>query len=220
MGLLNLLSGDVPSRVDEASEHVECMLADGHEMFAAATAHTLDNEILDVDLHVLDGDINRREQDLRRAVRDHLTANPRREMVLSLKLLSIVHEAERIGDLAKSIAKAGGLAERPRLGPPVEPLREMRDVILQMFDLARQGLGDEDVEAARRLMQTHEQVKDDTTAYLNTLAHRSDITANEGIVYALTARLLSRVSSHLSNIASAVAAPFEQIRRAPSWHDA
>jgi len=31
--------------------------------------------------------------------------------------------------------------------------------------------------------------------------------------------LMSRVSSHLSNIASAVASPFDQIRRAPTWKE-
>jgi len=38
-------------------------------------------------------------------------------------------------------------------------------------------------------------------------------------VYAMSARLMSRVSSHLSNIASAVASPFDQIRRAPTWKE-
>jgi phosphate uptake regulator len=66
-------------------------------------------------------------------------------------------------------------------------------------------------------MEMHETMKDDVTAYLQTLARADDVDANAGIVYALTARLLSRVSSHLSNIASTVVSPFDQIRRAPSW---
>lgn len=190
------------------------MLNDGHHMFAAAAACALDNEILDVDLHALDKDINRREQNLRRAVLEHLTIDPHREMVFSLKLISIVHEAERIGDIAKSLVKARSIAHEPRMGPWVEPLRDVRNRILQMFEHAQKGFVEENLTAARTLMQMHETIKDETTAYLQDLANADDLTSNEGIVYALIARLLSRVSSHLSNIASVVALPFDQIRRA------
>lgn len=217
MGLFDLFKDRSAPLVDEAFGHVCEMLSDGRHMFEAATAFTLDNEILDVDLHALDERINANEQALRRAVLEHLTVDPGREMVFSLKLVSIVHEAERIGDLTKSITKAGRLADRPRLGRQVEPLRDMRDRILKMFDHVRRGFVEEDAEAARTLMEMHETLKDDVTAYLKALADADDVGANAGIVYALTARLLSRVSSHLSNIASTVVSPFDQIRRAPSW---
>ena len=214
MGLFDLFSEGAPPLVEEAFENVTNMLSDGHQMFESSTAFALDNEILDDDLSAIDKNINQYEQELRRSLLEHLTVNPEREMVFSLKLISIVGEAERIGDLAKSIVKAGRLAQQPRMGRHVEPLRDMRDRILKMFELAKSGFVDEDPEAARTLMTMHERIKDDTTAYLTQLADADDLSANAGIVYALLARLLSRVSSHLSNIASSVAAPFDQIRRA------
>ena len=214
MGLFDLLRENPPPLVEQAFEHVESMLEDGNHMFAASAACALDNEILSIDLHALDKDINQREQKLRRAVLEHLTIDPQREMVFSLKLVSIVHEAERIGDITKSLVKARHIAHEPRMGPWVEPLRDLRDRILVMFEHAKQGFVEENVEAARTLMAMHESIKDDVTAYLQHLADAEDITANEGIVYALIAHLLSRVSSHLSNIASVVALPFDQIRRA------
>ena len=155
MGLFDLFSDRSAPLVDEAFGHVREMLTDGRHMFEAATAFTLDNEILDVDLHALDERINENEQALRRAVLEHLTVDPKREMVFSLKLVSIVHEAERIGDLTKSIAKAGQLADRPRLGRQVEPLRDMRDRILEIFDHVKRGFVGEDAEAARTLMEMH-----------------------------------------------------------------
>lgn len=215
MGLFDLFSDDRPALVAEAFGHVQRMLTTGHTMFAAATAFALENEILDSDLHALDRTINECEQELRRAVLEHLTFDPKSEMVFSLKLVSIVHEAERIGDLAKSIVKAGKLAHRPRMGPRVEPLRDMRDRVLVMFDHAHDGFVNEEAEAAQKLMEMHEVMKDDVTVYLSELADDDGVTANEGVVLALLARLLSRVSSHLSNIASAVVSPFDRIRRAP-----
>ncbi|PEN13734.1 hypothetical protein CRI94_06570 [Longibacter salinarum] len=217
MGLFDLFSDDRPALVAEAFVRVQQMLDTGNDMFAAATAFALENEILDVDLGELDSEINEGEQELRRAVLEHLTFDPQREMVFSLKLVSIVHEAERIGDLAKSIVKAGKLAHKPRMGKHVESLREMRDRVLVMFDHAYHGFVDEEAEAARKLMTMHEQLKDDVTVYLQEVADDESLTANEGIVLALLARLLSRVGSHLSNIASTVVSPFDQIRRAPTW---
>ena len=219
MGLLDMLQGQAPPLVEKAFEDVQDMLKHGHRMFAASTAFVLDNEILDVDLSALDEKINESEQHLRRSVLEHLTIDPQREMVFSLKLLSIVHEAERIGDLAKSLEKSGRLAKKPRMGEHVQPLRDMRDRILRMFDYAREGFVESEQDAARKLMIEHEHMKDEVTEYLKDLADRDDITANEGIVYAMSARLMSRVSSHLSNIASAVASPFDQIRRAPTWKE-
>ncbi len=140
MGLFDLFREGGPPLVEEAFENVTNMLSDGHHMFESATAFALDNEILNEDLSAADEDINRCEQELRRSLLEHLTVNPNREMVFSLKLISIVGEAERIGDIAKSIVKAGRLAHKPRMGPHVEPLRDLRDRLRKMFDLAKEGL--------------------------------------------------------------------------------
>ena len=212
MGIFDLFTGHQPPLVQQAFQDVKVMLQNGHDMFAAATGCLLDNEILDVDLRELDREINRREQTLRRAVLEHLTIDPERELLFSLKLISVVHEAERIGDLAKTLAKTAVLAKKPRMGEPVAPLRQMRGRILEMFELCRRGFSESDASAARQLMELHEVLKDEATAYLKDLADREDLSVNEAVVFALSARLMSRVSSHLANIASAVAVPFDLIR--------
>ena len=217
MGFFAFFKEEQPPLIDQAFCDVQSMLQNGHEMFAAATAFLLDNEILEVDLKALDNKINHCEQSLRRGVLEHLTIDPNRELIFSLKLISIVHEAERIGDLAKSLAKTADLAKRPRMGPVVTPLREIRNRILTMFEYGLKGFVEGDASAARRLMKDHEQLKDEVANYLQTLAGRDDLTGNEGVVYALSARMMSRVSSHLANIASTVASPFDQIRRSTSW---
>lgn len=213
MGFFDFLTGEQPPLIRQAVGGVRVMLNSGRDMFAAGAAHLLDNEILDVDLPALDAIINEQEQALRRSVLEHLTIDPKHELALSLKLISIVQEAERIGDLAKTLSETARLAHKPRLGPPVEPLRHARSHILRMFDQTRYGFIEGDTSAARQLMDDQRQTKADLIAYLQRLADNRDLTPNEGIVYALGARALSRVSSHLANIASTVACPFDQIRR-------
>lgn len=219
MGFFDFFREEQPPLVHQAFEDIQVMLERGHRMFAASAAYVLDNEILEADLGALDEQINEREQALRCALLEHLTVDPQRELIFSLKLLSIVHEAERIGDLAKSLAKTGALAQKPRLGPVAAEQRAIRDLILRMFDRGRKGFVEGDLGAARALMQSHERLKGDVTTHLKMLAAHDNLTPNEGIVYALSVRLMSRVSSHLSNIASTVVSPFDQIRRAPAWRE-
>lgn len=188
------------------------MLSNGRDMFDAAAAHLLDNEILDVDLRALDGDINRREQSSRQAVLEHLTVDPKHELVLCLKIISIVQEAERIGDLAKMLGRTARVAHKPRLGPLVEPLRSIRSRIMRMFDQTLYGFVEGDTSVARQLMEEQPKIKEELRHYLRQLANHADITPNEAVVYALSARTMSRVSSHLANIASTVVSPFDQIR--------
>ena len=213
MGFLDFFTGDQPALVKQAIDDVQAMLNNGRDMFAAAAARLLDNEILDVDLPALDSDINAREQSLRRAVLNHLTVDPKRELVLCLKLVSIVQEAERLGDLAKMLERTARLAHKPRLGPVVEPLRVIRSCILQMFDQTRQGFVEGDASVAQQLMDKQPKIKAQLNEYLHRLADNPDVTPNEAVVYALSARAMSRISSHLANIASTVTSPFDQIRR-------
>ena len=213
MGFLDFFTGDTPPLIKEAIDNVQAMLNNGRDMFAAAAAHLLDNEILEVDLLALDRDINQREQTLRRVVLEHLTIDPKRELVLCLKLISIVQEAERIGDLAKMLGRAARLAQKPRMGPHVEPLRVIRSRILRMFDQTRDGFVEGDASVAQHLMEEQPKIKADLTQYVRLLADDADVTPNEAVVYTLSARTMSRVSSHLANIASTVTSPFDQIRR-------
>lgn len=213
MGLFDFLRGAQPPLVRQALRDVKQMLDVGQRMFGAATATLLDNEVLDVDLKVLDADINRCEQDLRRVVLEHLTVAPDRELVFSLKLISIVQEAERIGDLSKSLGRNAMLAQRPRSGPFVSRLRSLRDRIGGMFEDTRRGFVEGDERCAQALLLKHDRNKAEVADLLCEMAASDDLTVNEAVVLALSAQMLSRISSHLANISSAVTGSFEHLRQ-------
>ena len=213
MGFFDFFRANQPVLVKQAIDDVQVMLNHGRDMFAAAAAHLLDNEILEADLTALDREINQREQGLRRAVVQHLTVDPQHELVLCLKLISIVQEAERIGDLAKMLQRTARLAHKPRLGAVVEPLRAVRSRILTMFDRTRQGFVEGDASVAQQLMEEQPKIKAELIENLQRLAENPDVTPNEAVVYTLAIRTMSRISSHLANIASTVTFPFDQIRR-------
>ena len=219
MKLFNFLSDSRPPLVEQSLEDLGAMLDEAAAMFAAATGYLLDNETLSVDLSAMDEDINHREQKVRRAVLEHIAVDPRDELTLSLLLISIVQDAERCGDLSKSLAKAAALADGPRMGPHVEALRSIRDRVQALYPKARRAFIEADTADAKAVMDEHDALKGEISSYLKQLASGTDLSSNLAVVLGISARMIGRTSSHLSNIISSVAMPFDQIRRSPTWGD-
>ena len=216
MSLFSFFTGKQPPLINDALHDIDVMLHVSGEMLEAALACLLDNEALEMDLSARDTEVNESEQEVRRLVLEHLAIDPERERIQSLILISAVQEAERIGDLAKSLAAASTLADAPRLSPHAEPLRQLRSRIFSMLADTREGFVRADAQAARRVMDEHTHIKGIVADYLQHLAHADDVTPNEAVVYAISIRMMSRISSHLSNIVSSTLVPFDQIRRPAS----
>ncbi|MGB3543613.1 PhoU domain-containing protein [Rubrivirga sp.] len=216
MNFFNFLTGSRPPLVDRAINELGEMLDTADMMFAAATNCLLDNEGLHIDLAELDEQINKGEMTVRRSVLEHMVSDPKVETSFSLLLVSIVQDAERCGDLAKSIAKASDLAVGPRMGRHVDALRPIRDRVLATFPRVRRSFIVGDAGVGRAIMQEHSQTKADVADFLKDLASADDVTSNEAVVLSVSSRMIGRTSSHLSNIISAVALPFDQVRNSPS----
>ncbi len=217
MQLFRFLTGARPPLIERCLRDLDAMLATSDEMFAEATDCLLDNDPITVDLSALDDRVNGYEQAIRRAVLEHVVANPHVETSFSLLLVSIVQDAERCGDLAKSIAKASSLSDHPRMGRHVEALRPIRDRVQSMFPRTRHAFSHADTYAARTVMEEHDRTKADVADFLRDLALDPKVTVNEAVVLAVGSRMIGRTSSHLSNIISAVALPFDQVRNSPTW---
>lgn len=216
MGFLDFLrSNATPPLIRQSLADMQIMLDIAGEIFEAATAYALDNETLKLDLKSKDQIINEKEQAIRRAVLEHMSTDPKTDLTIGLILVSIVQDAERLGDLGKSIAKVADLAHRNRVGERVQELREIRDMVGAMFPLIQRGFVEKNVWMARSVMNSNMQVKELTSQYMHLLANDPTLSTNEAVVLTACARMIGRIGSHLSNIMSAVVLPFDQIRRAP-----
>ncbi len=210
MGFLDFFTGDQPPLIKGALDEVCAMLNTGRDMFAAASAHLFDNEILDVDLTKLEAALDLREQALRQAVLEHLNIDPKRELVLCLKLFTVVQEAGRIGDLSCMIGFAAGVARKPRLGPIVDVLRNLRDGTHQLFDQARDCFVDGDPVRAQNLQVRQQEIRGGLHECVMRIA-ASDLEVSEAVACSLGAHAVTRVGSHLANIANCVVAPFHLV---------
>lgn len=197
--------------VELAFKEFSAMLAQAAKMHDLALEALLENKPLEVDLDQMDDAIDEGERVIRRTVLEHLSLNPAKDLVASLVLISMVQDAERIGDFARGLGDFPRLAKHPVSGPFAEELRSISERVRPLFDRCEQAFRDDVLEDARTVVEAHIRIKADLAKYIASVAD-SDLSADMAIVYAATARNLQRISAHLSNIASSVVQPFDRIR--------
>lgn len=187
------------------------MLQQSSKMLDYSLAALLDNEDLQVDLENMDDVVDEGERMVRRTILQHLSVNPQQDLVASLILVSMVQDAERIGDFSRGMGEVIDLAQSPREGKFTEELRELSSRIRPLFELTEQAFREDDSEPASRVISEHSAIKQALVEYTSRVA-ASDLSADMAIVYAIAARILRRISAHLSNIASSVVQPYDRIR--------
>lgn len=197
--------------VKAAFEDVTAMFRQSAKMLDLSLGALLDNEELEVDLDHMDDVVDEGERMVRRTILQHLSVNPRQDLVASLILVSTVQDAERIGDFARGLGELVSLAGSPREGYFADELRALTDRLQPMFDVCERAFRDDDAEEARRVVENHVELKKAFKDYTEQVA-KSDLSADMAIVYASAARILRRISAHLSNIASTVVQPYDRIR--------
>jgi phosphate uptake regulator len=197
--------------IDAAFEDVSEMLRVSSRMLDLALEALLDNQPLRADLDELDDPVDEAERMVRRSVLEHLSFNPQQDLVASLVLVSMVQDAERIGDFARGIGELVPLAKSERKGPFAERLREAARELRPLFEVTERAFREDDSEEARRVMNRCSELKEELQGFTADVAD-SDLSADMAVVYANAARILRRIGSHLSNIASSVAQPYDRIR--------
>ncbi len=197
--------------IDAAYRDVSEMLKQSARMLDFALAAVFDNQPLEVDLDRMDDAIDENERMVRRSVLEHLAVNPRTDLVASLVLASMVQDAERIGDFARGLGELTSLAKSPRSGPFRDELAALSGQLRPLFSVCEEAFRDDDPEKARRVMAAHRELKDRLQDVIRRVAD-SDTSADMAVVYSGAARILRRISAHLSNIASSVVQPYDRIR--------
>jgi len=200
-----------PTLVASAFDDFSTMLQRGAEMYDLALTALFENTPLEVDLDEMDDDIDNAEARIRRAVLEHLSLNPRRDLVASLVLISMVQDAERIGDFARGLGDIPALAKHPVSGPFADELRALARRVKPFFGCCEKAFSEDSGKEARTVVEAHLEIKPELSAFIARVAD-SDASADMAIVYATTARSVQRISAHLSNIASSVVQPFHRIR--------
>ncbi|MDG1492072.1 MAG: PhoU domain-containing protein [Planctomycetota bacterium] len=197
---------------DEIMRYFGQMLEDGRHVFDLATGALLggtDVESIREDVWGTDKRINSNERRIRRRILTHLTAYGAEGVGGHLAMMSIVRDAERIGDYAKNLFDLGGL------GGDVPPefhgdLLDLRNRISRMLAKARNIYETEDEAAARTFGQDADVVCRRCDEQIAAIIS-SDGPGGAAATGALAYRYLKRVTAHSANVVTSVLVPVDQL---------
>jgi len=206
-----LFGGQNSPLVEAAFNDVSRMLHLSAQMLDHSLEVLFENRPVTINLDDMDDVVDAAERSVRRTILQHLAVNPRQELVASLVLVSMVQDAERIGDVARGVVELVTMARTPREGPFRDELQVLAGRVRPLFDLCETAFREGDPEKARDVIAAHRAVRYDLKVYRQRVA-ASDLTADMAVVYAGAAQILRRVGAHLANIASTVVQPYDKIR--------
>lgn len=204
-----LLQGSKHTLVHDAVDEILRMLEQGHIMFQTSCAALREGRPPEDGLPQ-DEVLNLGERIVRRLVFQHLIVNPKQDLSTSVALLSVVHDVERIGDYAKSLVELSRWSTKDSNSPLAVHYSRLHQMVEPEFGATLTALRDSDEVAARQVMRDHAEVKKFTDRILEE-AMEAGGDSREPIVYAVASRYMRRVSGHLSNVATTVINPVDQL---------
>lgn len=125
--------------------------------------------------------------------------------VIAAKMIAT--DLERVGDLARNIAKGAlRLAEHPEVGIPPR-LRTLGDEVQRVLHRSLDSFADGDAERAAKVLEQDDQVDADQDlvirAAIQDIMNHPELTS-QGVDFILIAKNLERVADHATNVAEDV----------------
>ena len=209
--LFQVLSDNNP--VEPMTQELMQMLEITKEMSSLVHAHVFDQDF-GVDqraaIYKLDIKVNKLERSIRKRVITHLSIS-HDHVSYCLLLMSLIKDAERVGDYLKNISEVPELggAQIPD-GPLKSELEEIIALAVEMLKTTPDILANEDTEKATDLLQLGRNTGKRCDVLLVELA-KSDLTAAQTTSMVLLTRFHKRLGAHLLNILSSVVMPLHKI---------
>jgi phosphate transport system protein len=189
------------------------MLDAGRHVFDTAANALLGGTELAVirqDLFETDQRINRAEQQIRREIVVHATVHGVAEFPPCLVLMSIVKDAERVGDYAKNIFDLAELSPHPPTGEHKDRLVKLKDRISRVMASCREIFDSHARGQAADLIREAQEIEDFCDDQVRQLI-RGEESVDLAAAYVLAYRYFKRVVSHTCNVASSVVEPIDKL---------
>ena len=198
----------------EVLEEFKGMLDDTHKMFESVCNKLIYNKEepgLRDRIYDIDRRVNELQKNIRKRIVEHLSLQPSVDMSTSLILMSVVKDAERLGDYAKNLFEVIGLLKKP-IDKDVYArfFNHTEKEILELFEKTKAAFMESDEEEARKSWEFETRIKKRCNEVIEKVA-KSDLSVNEAVCFALMARHFKRIAAHLTNIATSVIVPLSEL---------
>ncbi|MCK4294678.1 MAG: hypothetical protein KAY65_15865 [Planctomycetes bacterium] len=195
-------------------EEFKGMLDDSEFMFRAVCSRLLDNveePDLKKRLYEVDKKVNLLQKGIRKRIVEHLSFQPTVDVTACLLLMSVVKDAERLGDYAKNLYEVTELLEKP-VGRALftEYFNGIDKDILTLFEQTKDAFIGADEDKAKLAWGYERGIAKECDRIVERVAH-SDLSVNQAVCFALVARHFKRIMAHLVNIATSVILPLSDL---------
>ena len=173
-------------------------------------------------IYEIDRQINEREIAIRRLVVEHMAVQPHADLHFSLVLMSVVKDAERLGDYVKNLFEVFELHDGPIHSALLEKyFGELPADVGELFKRTHEAFVNSNEAMARRVIGDHRQTEKRCNEVLAEVSRDESLSVNDAVCLAMLARFLKRIAAHLGNIATSVVMPVDRLdyfdeRRTPS----
>ena len=203
--------GTEPQSLDEIHTKFLEMLTDGRHCFDMAANALLGGtspQVIRASLFETDRRINRTEQEIRRLVVVHGTVHGASTFPVLLVMMSLVKDAERIGDYAKNLFDLARFGLDLDAGPRERGLVPLKDSISKLIVRAQALFDQQDADKAREMLTEIAELEDLCDTSVDDLLGSAD---HNNAAPVLAYRYFKRVISHTGNIVSSLVVPLDKL---------
>jgi phosphate uptake regulator len=200
--------------LNQVLEEFKGMLDDAQEMFnivCQQLIHNKEQTNLKEKIYDIDKKINTLEKDIRKRVIEHLAIQPAVDMPTSLILMSVVKDAERLGDYCKNLFEVTKLLDKP-INKDIykELFNELDKELIELFKDTKKAFIESDEHTAAKSWNYEREISLRCDKIIEELA-KSNLSVNEAVCFTLMARHFKRLGAHLTNIATSVILPLSDL---------
>jgi len=200
--------------LNQVLSEFEEMLSEAQEMFLSVRRKLFDGteeKGLKDRVYDMDKSVNKLEKDIRKRIIAHLSVRGDVDVPASLVLMSVVKDAERLGDYSKNLFEVTEMIKGPLDKKLFTDLfGDMDTKIIETFKKTKQAFMESDETAAKEILNLERDIVKKCDKVIEKLA-ASSLNTNTAVCLTLVARYFKRTVAHLTNISSSVILPISDL---------
>jgi phosphate uptake regulator len=213
--VLEFFRGGADSQLEEIEGLIIQMLLDCRHTFDLAINSLIGGTepgTVGKQISKTDVGINRAQRKVRKELVVHASVRGAgADLPMVLSSMSIVKDAERIGDYSKNIWDIADAGMDLSSADDIQVLMKYRDQTSSMIAETARVFRERDADAAHRMIQESDGVRDDYDARIRDLLADSDAGASDAVARALLYRYLKRINAHAMNVLTSLVMPVHRL---------
>jgi phosphate uptake regulator len=202
-----------PQGIDAVEAQIVQMVRDSRTVFEASMAAVFGggkSKETKAEVRQTDQGINRAQQDVRRTLMLHASVQGDVDLPLVLTYMSVVKDAERIGDYAKNLYDLAKFGVNFEVAPDRAELEGYYKNVDRLLADAADAFEQSDSERAQQLIDKADGFLDDYDDHVRA-AYESQGPASDAVARTLYYRFLKRITAHVMNLLTSLVMPVDRL---------